>query len=234
MMIFDIVIPAYNEAGNLKLIEDQLIPQLESDGIQFEIIIVNDGSTDDTPAIADELAQKMDRIHVFHHPKNMGLGAALRTGYQNAKNRWVISIDSDLSYSPDQIRNLVNAVDTNIDAVFGSPYMKGGTVEGVSELRIIPSKVISMLYSLLMTKRLSCWTGMFRAIKKTAIQSISISQDGFDGVAEIAIKLVKKGYNVIEVPAVLGQRTIGESKAIFFREFTKHLKQLLRVASIKG
>ena len=233
-MIFDIVIPAYNEAGNLRLIEDRLIPQLKADSIDFEIIIVDDGSSDETPAIADELASKSDEIHVIHHPKNAGLGAALRTGYQNAKNQWVITIDSDLSYSPDQIRNLVNAIDGDIDAVFGSPYMRGGSVEGVSDIRIIPSKAISILYSMFMMKRLSCWTGMFRAIKKTAIQSISISQDGFDGVAEIAVKLVKKGYNVVEVPAVLGQRTIGESKALFFREFAKHLRQLLRVASIKG
>lgn len=234
MMIFDILIPAYNEAGNLKFIEDRLIPQLRSDGIDFKIIIVDDGSTDDTPAIADELASKSDNIQTIHHPKNAGLGAALRTGYQNATNQWVITIDSDLSYSPNQIRNLVNAIDGDIDAVFGSPYMRGGYVEGVSEMRIIPSKAISILYSIFMMKRLSCWTGMFRAVKKTAIQSISISQDGFDGVAEIAVKLVKKGYNVVEVPAVLGQRTIGESKALFFREFTKHLRQLLRVASIKG
>jgi len=234
MMIFDIVIPAYNEAGNLKAIEDRLIPQLHNDGIDFEIILINDGSTDDTPVIADRMASSSDNIRVIHHPENAGLGAALRTGYQNARNPWVISIDSDLSYSPDQIKNLVNAINTDTDAVFGSPYMKGGYVEGVSEMRIIPSKAISILYSIFMLKRLSCWTGMFRAIKKNAIQNISISHDGFDGVAEIAVKLVKKGYNVIEVPAVLGQRTIGESKSLFFREFIKHLKQLLNVASIRG
>ena len=111
--------------------------------------------------------------------------------------------------------------------------MRGGYVEGVSQLRIIPSKGISMLYSLFMMKRLSCWTGMFRAIRKDAIDSIEITQDGFDGVAEIAVKLAKRGYNIVEVPAILGQRQVGESKAIFFREFTKHLRQLLRIASIK-
>jgi dolichol-phosphate mannosyltransferase len=233
-MTFDILIPAYNEAGNLLLIEERLIPQLVKDKIEFKIILVDDGSSDDTPSIADKMAGRREDFRVIHHKKNLGLGAALRTGYKNAENRWVISIDSDLSYSPDQILNLINAIEPGVDAVFGSPYMRGGLVKGVSQVRIIPSKGISMLYSVVMLNRLSCWTGMFRVIKRTAIQDITITQNGFDGVAEIAVRLAKRGYKIVEVPAILGQRTIGESKAFFLREFTKHLKQLFRVASITG
>lgn len=230
-MIYDIVIPAYNEADSLHRIESELIPQLKRDHIEFEILIVNDGSKDGTGVIVDQLAQRRKDVRVIHHKKNMGLGAALRTGYSNAKHPWVVTIDSDLSYSPEQVRNLVARVGSEVDAVFGSPYMTGGFVEGVSQIRIIPSKGISMLYSLLLGKRLSCWTGMFRVVRTSAVRSINITQDGFNGVAEIAVKLVRRGFRVAEVPAVLGRRTEGKSKASFRREFMKHLLQLQKVAT---
>ncbi|MHA1960564.1 MAG: glycosyltransferase [Candidatus Thorarchaeota archaeon] len=230
-MKFDVLIPAFNESKNLYRIESDLIPQLHRDHIDFELIIVDDGSSDDTGSVAEEVANRRADVRVIHHQENMGLGAALRTGYSHARNPWVITIDSDLSYSPDQVLNLVEKAGDDVDAVFGSPYMRGGRVEGVSQIRVIPSKGISILYSLFMRKRLSCWTGMFRAIRRKAVQSIQITQNGFDGVAEIAVKLVRSGNRVVEVPAVLGRRTEGVSKASFSREFMKHLIQLRRVVT---
>jgi glycosyltransferase involved in cell wall biosynthesis len=230
-MTYDILIPAYNEADSLHRIESELIPQLKKDHIEFEILIVNDGSDDDTGIIADHLAQRRNDVRVIHHRKNMGLGAALRTGYSNAKHPWVVTIDSDLSYSPKQVPNLLARVGSKVDAIFGSPYMPGGYVEGVGQIRIIPSKGISMLYSMLLGKRLSCWTGMFRVVRTSAVQSINITQDGFDGVAELAVKMVRRGFRVVEVPAVLGRRTEGKSKASFSREFIKHLLQLQKVVT---
>jgi glycosyltransferase involved in cell wall biosynthesis len=227
--MYDVLIPAYNESGSIHRIEAELIPELEKTGIDFEILIVNDGSKDDTGRMIDELASRRSDVRVVHHSINQGLGAALRTGYQNAKHPWVISIDCDLSYSPDQIKNLIDKVQKDVEVVIGSPYMKGGDVVGVSQVRIIPSKSISILYSIIVGKWLSCWTGMFRIVKTSAIQSINITQDGFDGVAEIAVKLARKRFKIVEVPAILGLRTEGESKASFMREFTKHLKQLVKV-----
>ncbi|MFW9831939.1 MAG: glycosyltransferase family 2 protein [Candidatus Thorarchaeota archaeon] len=228
-MIYDVLIPAYNEAGSIHRIETELIPELKKNSIDFEILIVNDGSSDSTGEISDEIASRRRDVRVIHHSVNQGLGAALRTGYKNAKHPWVISIDCDLSYSPDQIMNLLEKVQSDVDVIIGSPYMKNGDVVGVSQVRIIPSKSISILYSIIVGKWLTCWTGMFRVMKTSAIRSIEITQDGFDGVAEIAVKLARKRFKIVEVPAVLGLRTEGESKASFMREFTKHLKQLIKV-----
>ncbi|RDE17841.1 MAG: hypothetical protein C4K49_00880 [Candidatus Thorarchaeota archaeon] len=225
-MIFDILIPAFNESANLPRIEEQLIPQLQRDRVEFEVLVVDDGSTDDTGSKADELARRRKDVRVIHHERNMGLGAALRTGYSHASHQWVVSIDCDLSYSPDQVRRLVERVSPEVDAVFGSPYMRGGQVLGVGQMRVIPSKGVNVLYSLIMRRNLSCWTGMFRAVRTSAVQSIRITQDGFDGVAEIAVKLARKGFQIVEVPAVLGRRTAGESKAHLGREFRRHLVQL--------
>ncbi len=230
-MTFSIVIPAYNESDNLLRIETELLPQLDHDHIDSDILIVNDGSTDNTGKIAEELAARHKNINVVHHPKNMGLGAALRTGYGEAEQEWIITIDADLSYSPNQIANLVNAMSPEVDAVFGSPYMRGGYVKDVSSIRIIPSKAVNLLYSIVLRKRLTCWTGMFRAVRRKAIRQVTITQDGFDGVAEIAIRLAKAGFRIVEVPAVLQSRIYGESKSIFKRELIRHLRQLMRVIS---
>jgi dolichol-phosphate mannosyltransferase len=160
----------------------------------------------------------------------MGLGAALRTGYRNSKHPWIITIDCDMSYSPNQIRNLVAHIEDDVDAIFGSPYMKGGKVLGVSSTRLIPSKVVNIIYSLLVGKFLSCWTSIFRIMRRSAIQSIDIKRNGFDAVAEIAIKLARNGYRIVEVPAILGRRKHGESKSQFIRDFLKHLNQLLQIS----
>jgi dolichol-phosphate mannosyltransferase len=135
-----------------------------------------------------------------------------------------------MSYSPNQIRKLVGHIDDDVDAIFGSPYIRGGRVEGVSNYRLLPSLAVSAMYSIVMVRRLACWTSIFRAIRRSVINTIEIKQDGFEGVAEIAIKLAKRGFRIVEVPAVLGTRSYGYSKAYFTREFRRHLKLLFNAA----
>ena len=228
-MKYDILIPAYNESENLRRIESELITELNKNSIAYQIFLINDGSSDDTLIIAEEMAAINKNIKILNHDKNKGLGAALRTGYAKCTNEWVITIDADLSYSPDQIINLVHKVSDDVDAIFGSPYMKGGKVEGVSGIRIFPSKVVNILYSLFMKKRLSCWTGIFRMVRLKSIQEIEITNDGFDSVAEIAVKLSKNKSKIVEIPATLGLRIYGESKLSLVRETVGHLKQLNRI-----
>lgn len=224
----DIIVPAYNEEENVGLLAGTLILQMEKDGIPFHLIIVNDGSKDGTLSRAKVLAAQDDRIEVISHEKNMGLGAALRTGFVHVKSRFVITIDCDLSYHPRQIRHLLPPLRTN-HAAFGSPYMKQGKVQGVGLLRLLPSIGVNFCYSAACARRLSCWTGMFRGYQTKIAKKLDFRSDGFEAVAEIAVWLSKNNYRIVEVPSVLEQRKHGVSKMSVKREFINHLRQLARI-----
>ena len=108
--LVSIVIPAFNEEiiieRNIGLLYDYL--ETIVDDYRWEIIIVNDGSSDNTGALADSLAQKHDNLKVYHHITNRNLGTAMRTGFKNTNGDYVVVLDIDLSYAPEHIGRLLN------------------------------------------------------------------------------------------------------------------------------
>ena len=224
----DIIVPAYNEEDNIILLKNSLISQIEKDCIPFKLIIIDDGSKDSTYSRAKELSIKDDRIKVIKHQKNRGLGAALRTGFSHATNKYVVTIDSDLSYHPRQIKRFLPLL-LNYHAVFGSPYKKRGNVKGVSPIRLVPSIGVSLCYSIACGRYISCWTGMFRSYHTRVAKKIEFNSDGFDSIAEIAVWLVQHNYKIAEVPAVLGSRKYGVSKMTMTKEVFHHLNQLSKI-----
>ena len=104
--LVSIVLPAYNEAADPARARQSCcsnISRRSRHRFRFEILIVNDGSRDQTGAIADQLAAEFDGIRVFHHPRNFGLGQALKTGFAQFRGQYVIVLDIDLSYGPEHV-----------------------------------------------------------------------------------------------------------------------------------
>jgi len=104
-----VFIPAYNEAGNLAHCVLTISAKMEELGVTLEILIVNDGSTDVTPKLANELAQKYPAVRVLHHPYNRGIGAAFLTALAEAHGEWLILIPADLALHPDELRRYIEA-----------------------------------------------------------------------------------------------------------------------------
>ena len=124
-----IVLPCYNEEAilenNLKTIMDFM--DTRRDKYNWEIVIINDGSTDKTGVLAEVIAEKSSQIQVIHHPVNLNLGRALQTGFKVAKGDIIVALDIDLSYSVEHIEKMVDAmIASYADMVVASPYMKGG------------------------------------------------------------------------------------------------------------
>jgi dolichol-phosphate mannosyltransferase len=220
-----IVIPMFNEAENveesLRRIEEALVTFKGS----YEIIPVNDGSTDSTLDVLEKAAAQDEKIKVASYSSNMGRGKALRTGFKASSGAIIVSLDADLSYDPKYIIELVETLkrEEDIDLVLASPYMPGGGVQNVPLLRLWISQWGNRVLRFTMPNRIYTSTGIFRAYRKRVLDSLELDSDGKEIHLEILSKAMALGFRVKENPAILTSRKKGKSKFKFKRTATSHL-----------
>jgi glycosyltransferase involved in cell wall biosynthesis len=204
--LVSLILPAYNEASILKESIETIYRYLQSlvHRYRWEILLINDGSKDDTGKIAEELAIQYPIIRVFHHIINLNLGTALKTGFNNSKGDYVVTMDLDLSYSVDHIEMLLSTIETTqADMVLASPYMKGGKVTSVYFLRRIMSKWLNWLMSLSSQEKYHTFTCMVRAYKGNFIRSLNLKTKNYEINPEIIFKAMILRARIIEIPAHL-------------------------------
>lgn len=208
-----IVAPMFNEADNVASTYQKLVATLKDFPLPWEIIFVNDGSTDNTWQIAKEIAAKDSRLEVLGYAHNQGRGKAMRTGFEAARGRYVVSIDFDLSYSPDHILRIYETMkqDPEIDIVFGSAYMEGGRSEGVSPSRIMISKAGNWVLNKVFPGNFKTITCILRGYRREVLQSLDLISNGKDIHLEILSKALALGCTIKEIPAVLKSRSQGKS-----------------------
>ncbi len=220
-----VVIPMYNERENAAETLAEVAAELGRAGIDFELVPVNDGSTDGTGDVLAELASRDGRIRPAGYPVNAGRGRALRTGFAAARGEIVGSIDADLSYSPDHVTAMLRLLRERpeIDVVLASAYMTGGRSEGVPARRLWVSKLGNRLLSLAMPGRFSTITCVVRAYRRRVLEALDLESDGKEIHLEILSKALSLGYKVLEMPAVLRSRKKGSSKARIGPTIASHL-----------
>ena len=224
-MDLSIIIPMFNEAENVETTLKQVAEALSSFEGSYEIIPVNDGSSDNTFEVLNKLAENNERVRVVSYPKNIGRGTALRKGFKESSGEIIVSIDADLSYDPHYILDLVGALrdEQDIDFVLASPYMPGGSVENVPFSRLWISKLGNRILRFAMPNRIYTSTGIFRAYLRKVLDSLELEADGKEIHLEILSKALALGYRVKEIPAVLTSRKRGKSKFKFKKTATSHL-----------
>ena len=201
-----IVLPCYNEEAILKENLDLIINYLESkkEKYQSEIVLIDDGSKDKTGAIADDFENRFSNIRAIHHPTNLNLGNALKTGFKNAKGEIIVVLDIDLSYSIDHIEQLVDKlVETSSDIVIASPYMPGGKVTDVPFIRKIMSRWVNRFMRFAAQDKYHTYTGMVRAYKKDFIQNVNLKTKDYEVNPEILYKAMILRARIVEIPAHL-------------------------------
>ena len=221
--LVSIIIPAFNEEAllekNIALLYDYL--DTLNNKYDWEIIVVNDGSTDATGEIADSAAASFNNMKVFHHRTNRNLGTSMRTGISNSQGDYVVVLDIDLSYSPDHIgRLLLKIDDMDADMVIASPYMKGGKNTGVPFVRLVLSKTVNFLMRKASRLNIYTFTGMVRAYKGDFIRSVNTKSTTFDINPEIIFKAYILRAKVLEIPAHLDwteQNKLGKTRTSSLR-----------------
>lgn len=189
----------------------------------YEIIVVDDGSNDNTFPLADEFASSHLKTKLFKHPVNMGMGRALRTGFEKSDGDVIITIDADLSYDPDYIPKLIDELDEATDIVVGSQYMEGGKTENIPTIRLFISKMANKIVGYALADDLSTVTGILRAYRREIFDSVDLESDGTEINPEILAKSKAVGFRIKEIPVTLKSRKMGKSKLRFRSATVSHL-----------
>ncbi|MCD6404241.1 MAG: glycosyltransferase family 2 protein [Planctomycetes bacterium] len=220
-----IIAPFYNEEDNVaSTIESIRAAMADFDGA-WELILVNDGSTDRSFERAGELASDNPNVRVVGYWPNRGRGAALRRGFGEAHGRIVATVDFDLSYSPEHILRMYEtlASEPNVDVVLASVYMPGGAVEGVPAGRFLASRLGNVLLRFAFGGTLHTTTCIVRAYRREVLDHLDLQSDRKEIHLEILSKALALGFRVKEIPATLRARAKGRSKFTLGRTSASHL-----------
>lgn len=226
-----VVVPCFNEAEGIRHLAESLGRFDEDMGSRYDVqyIFVDDGSTDETHDRLTETFNDDVRCTVISHNRNLGVSAAIMTGLRYAQRDIVCSIDSDCTYDPRQLLELIPHLADDVDIVTASPYHPAGSVLGVPGWRLVLSRVASMIYRTTLATDLFCYTSCFRVYRRASIAPLKVSNTGFVGIAELIWRCEVNNRRVVEAPAVLRTRKFGVSKMNVVRTTATHLKLLGRI-----
>lgn len=233
-MRISIVIPAHNEEGNLEVLISRLLPVLQEheETQDYEVVIVNDNSTDRTPAIIEELAGKNPRIKTVHRHSNPGFGNAVREGFRNAAGDIIIPVMGDLSDDHEDIPKLVRKIEEGYDIAYGSRFIEGGATEGYPWAKMLANRVFNNVVRLLFGIKHKDITNAFKAYRREVLEGIGIEKleaNGFDLTVEIPLKAHIMGFRSAEVPVIWHGRERGEAKLKLSENATKYGIRLLNL-----
>jgi dolichol-phosphate mannosyltransferase len=233
-MKLSVVIPCYNEAENVAGLKETLTPVLANLSAsprwqEVELILVDDGSKDDTARLLEEAFAGLPNVKLIRHGVNKGLGAALRTGFAASSGDIVINTDSDATYPFSGIEPMLERLTAGVDIVTASPYHPQGGVDNVPAYRIFISKGASLCYRILLNPRIHTYTSMFRAYRRAVLVESLNEDNGFLGVTEILVRGVLNGAKVVEYPCRLRVRRYGQSKARIVQITRSHLNFMRRL-----
>lgn len=224
-----IVIPCYNEKNNIVNIINKV---LESPIPNKEIIIVDDFSRDGTKEILERnILPKVSKI--IYHDKNLGKGAALRTGIKVAKGDVVIIQDADMEYDPMDYPKLVFPIfNDEADVVYGSRFTKGSNYPDAYWQNIAANKILTFLSNGFTSLKITDMETCYKAFKREIIQSIDIEEDRFGFEPEVTAKISRKNCRLIEVPISYYPRSIEEGKKIRYKDGLRAIYCILKYGRI--
>ncbi len=220
-----IVIPVYNERNTVVEIVRR-VRQVELPGsLDREVIIVDDGSTDGTREVLDQLRDSTVRI--IKNPTNRGKGHALRTGFAAATGELVIVQDADLEYDPEDYPRLINPVlRGKARVVYGSRFT--GERRNMLFLHWVGNRFLSLMTNVLYNSTLSDMETCYKLFDRELLMTLDLESDSFEIEAEVTAKLLKRRVRIYEVPISYAGREFDEGKKITWRDGITALWTLLK------
>ncbi len=224
-----VVIPVFNEERWL----GELVRRVQVVEIPKELILVNDCSTDGTPAILAQLEKQYDNVRVFHQPKNMGKGAALREGFKHCTGDVVVVQDADWEYDPAEYPKLIQPIlDGRADVVIGSRFI-GESHRVLYYWHSVANKGLTMLSNWFTNLNLTDMETCYKVFKREVIQSINLKSNRFGFEPEVTAKIARRrkgkpAWRIYEVPISYSGRTYEEGKKIRLKDAFQALYCIVR------
>ena len=221
--MISVVMPVYNEAKTIK----EIVKNVQAVGLEKEIIIVDDASTDGTREILNELKDK-EGITVLYHQSNQGKGAALRTAFKQVKGEIVIIQDADLEYDPNEYNKLIKPIiEGKADAVYGSRFL-GGPHRVLFFWHYVGNRIFTLLSNMLTNLNLTDMETCYKVFKASLLNKFTIESNRFGVEPEITAKLAKLKCRIYEVDISYSGRDYTEGKKINWKDGIAALYWILK------
>lgn len=225
-----VIIPLFNEENNiLPLFE--LLKEANAKK-EFKVLLINDGSKDNTSNLIKELSKKNKFVFFLDHKQNRGWGDALKTGFGYAiKNNfdYVITMDGDLTHHPKYIPLFIEELQKDrADLLIGSKFSDDNWHTGVSRGRILLSKVFNLFFRLLLGGQVGDFTSGFRGYRISLLKKLRLESNSFTINIEMILKTRRMGFRIKEIPIKIYKRKYGKSSRRFLAEIPLYIKTIVK------
>jgi glycosyltransferase involved in cell wall biosynthesis len=216
--------PAYNDSGTIASMVIRAVQTASALTPDYEVIVVNDGSSDATPAIIDELARTYPHVRAVHHPRNRGYGGALQTGFRSATKDLIFYTDGDAQYDPSELAVLWERLSADADMVNGYKISRSDPLHRIVIGRLY-HHIVKTLFGLTV-RDVDC---DFRLMRRTIFQRINLEKNSGVICLEMMKKITDGGFRIAEVPVHHYHRAFGKSQFFNFRRIAKTAVDVLRL-----
>lgn len=227
-----IVIPTYNEEGNIKALLEKTREILKSIPISFELVVVDDNNKDQTRSIVKELQKTNPQIVLIERDNERGLATALMRGYNASQGQYLGAMDADLAHNPEYLPEMIKLLDSNeADFVIGSRYVRGASFKGKPLLNKVASLCGQFLIKIILGLSVKDTSNNYRVFKKEIWEKIKnqLHPDGNIMLTEIVHRASENNFRIREVPIFYIERRLGKSKLSVFKETIKFFKNIWKI-----
>ena len=222
-VVLSVVIPVFNEIATV----EKLLRQVREVPLDLDVIVVDDGSTDGTRDLLVDLADELiDQLCM--HEKNLGKGAALRTGFEQVKGHVVVIQDADLEYDPQELPVLLEPIlSGKADAVYGSRFL-GGPHRVLLFWHSVGNRLLTLLSNILTDVNLTDMETCYKMIRTDLLRSLPLSTKRFGIEPELTARLAQAGARIYELPISYHGRSYSEGKKIGWKDGVSALGWILK------
>jgi len=212
-MKLSIVMPAQNEEGSVGKTVEGVVAVLEREGIDYEVVVVNDDSEDSTEAVVAALGEQNPRIRVHRSHNERGFGNAIRAGLDVFTGDAVVIVMADASDNPDDLIHYYRVLEQGYDCAFGSRFVPGAHVYDYPRVKYIVNRLANQFIRILFRHRYNDTTNAFKAYRREVIETIQpLLSKHFNLTVEMPLKAIVRGHSYAVVPTNWTNRTSGVAK----------------------
>lgn len=212
-MKLSVVMPAHNEEGSVGTTVEGVVAVLAREGIDYEVIVVDDDSEDSTGAIATAIEEHNPRVRVHRSPNERGFGNAIRAGLDVYKGDAVAIMMADASDDPEDLVRYLALLEEGYDCAFGSRFMSGAKIHDYPRVKYVVNRLANQFIRVLFRHNYNDTTNAFKAYRRDVIETIQpLLSKHFNLTVEMPLKAIVRGHTYAVVPTNWTNRTTGVAK----------------------